>query len=303
MAFPHMVCWLLCIPRKLTFAAAFSWVCTISIISAVLIVMIALGVAGPRAPLGYDAKITLIGEPTFVETVNALLNIAFAFAGTQSFISVMAEMRNAPKDFPPALFMQKSFEVVVYIAVACVIYSLAGDAVTSPALGSAPIIPAKIAYGILIPSVLGTGLVIGITAIKYMYITIMRNTRPDQVNVHNSFTWTLWVALGTLFWVITFVVSNAIPIFSSILNISSAIFVSWFTFGLTSIFWLHLNWESQWSSPRKKVLAAVNYAIILMTLFLNAGGLYTSLKALIDIFNDPDTTLNGPFTCGDNSIF
>jgi hypothetical protein len=77
-------------------------------------------------------------------------------------------MRNAPKDFPPALFMQKSFEVVVYIVVACVIYGLAGDAVTSPALGSAPAIPAKIAYGILIPSVLGTGLVIGITAIKYM---------------------------------------------------------------------------------------------------------------------------------------
>jgi amino acid permease len=78
----------------------------------------------------------------------------------------MAEMRDASKDFPPALFMQKSFEVVVYIIVACVIYGLAGDAVTSPALGSAPELPAKIAYGILIPSVLGTGLVIGLTAIK-----------------------------------------------------------------------------------------------------------------------------------------
>ena len=168
MAFPHIVCWLLCLPRKLSFAAAFSWICTISIVAAVLIVMIALGVGGPQAPPGFDAKITLVGKPTFVETVNSLLNIAFAFAGNQSFISVMAEMRNAPKDFPPALFMQKSFEVVVYIVVACVIYGLAGDAVTSPALGSAPVIPAKIAYGILIPSVLGTGLVIGITAIKYM---------------------------------------------------------------------------------------------------------------------------------------
>lgn len=216
----------------------------------------------------------------------------------------MAEMRNAPKDFPPALFMQKSFEVVVYIVVACVVYGLAGDAVTSPALGSAPKIPAKIAYGILIPSVLGTGLVIGITAIKYMYITIMRNTKPDQVNVHNAFTWTLWVAIGTLFWVVTFVVSNAIPIFSSILNISAAIFISWFTFGLTSLFWFHLNgWKVQFSSPWKTTLAVLNYSILLMTLFLNAGGLYTSLKALIDIFNDPNTTLNGPFTCGDNSIF
>jgi amino acid permease len=128
--------------------------------------MIALGVAGPRAPPGFDVKITLVGKPTFIETVNALLNVAFAFAGNQSFLNVMAEMRDASKDFPPALFMQKSFEVVIYVIVACVIYGLAGDAVTSPALGSAAEVPAKIAYGILIPSVLGTGLVIGLTAIK-----------------------------------------------------------------------------------------------------------------------------------------
>jgi amino acid permease len=303
MAFPHVVCWLLCLPRKLTFAAAFSWICTISIVAAVLTVMIALGVAGPQAPPGFDIKITLVGKPTFVETVNALLNIAFAFAGNQSFVSVMAEMRNAPKDFPPALFIQKSFEVVIYIVVACVIYGLAGDAVTSPALGAAAAIPAKVAYGILIPSVLGTGLVIGITAIKYMYITIMRQKKPDQVNVHNTFTWALWIGIGTVFWLVSFVISNAIPIFSSILNISSAIFISWFTFGLTSIFWLHLNWQTKHSSPRKIALAVVNYAIILMTLFLMIGGLYTSLKALIDIFNDPNSKLNGPFTCGDNSIF
>jgi hypothetical protein len=131
----------------------------------------------------------------------------------------------------------------------------------------------------------------------------MRNTKPDQINVHNTFTWSLWIAIGSLFWIVTFVVSNAIPIFSSILNISAAIFISWFTFGLTSIFWLHLNWKVQFCSPRKTFLAVCNYAILLMTLFLNAGGLYTSLKALIDIFNDPNTTLSGPFTCADNSIF
>jgi hypothetical protein len=262
MAFPHIICWLLCLPRKLTFAAAFSWICTISIVSAVLIVMIALGVAGPRAPPGFQVSIKLFGKPTFVETVNALLNVAFAFAGNQSFLSVMAEMRNAPRDFPPALFMQKSFEVVIYVVVACVIYGLAGDAVTSPALGTAPEIPAKIAYGILIPSVLGTGLVIGITAIKYMYITIMRHSKPDQVNVHNFFTWSLWIGIGTLFWIVSFVVSNAIPIFSSILNISAAIFISWFTFGLTSVFWLHLNWKVKHSSPRKIAVATFNYAIM-----------------------------------------
>ncbi|EUC50326.1 hypothetical protein COCMIDRAFT_82415 [Bipolaris oryzae ATCC 44560] len=303
MAFPHILCWLLCIPRKLTFAAAASWVCTISIVAAVMIVMIALGVSGPQAPPDFKVSIILVGKPTFVQTVNALLNIAFAFAGNQSFISVMAEMRDASRDFPPALYMQKGFEVVIYIVVACVIYGLAGDATTSPALGSAPRLTAKIAYGILIPSVLGTGLVIGITAIKYMYITIMRIAKPEQVNVHNTFTWTLWIGIGTIFWAVSFVISNAVPIFSSILNISSAIFVSWFTFGLTSIFWLHMNWKVQWSTPWKKFLAIVNYAIMLMTVFLMIGGLYTSLKALIEIYNDPNSNLSGPFTCSDNSIF
>ncbi|PSN63200.1 hypothetical protein BS50DRAFT_602910 [Corynespora cassiicola Philippines] len=303
MAFPHFVCWLLCLPRKLTFAALFSWVCTVSIVAAVLIVMIALGVGGPNAPPGFDVEIKVVGNPTFVEAVNALLNVAFAFAGNQSFISVMAEMRDPSKDFPPALMMQKSFEVVIYIVVACVIYVLAGDAVTSPALGSAPVLPAKIAYGILLPSVLGTGLVIGITAIKYMYVALMRKYSPTQVNTHNAKTWTIWISIGSLFWIVTFVVSNAIPIFSSILNISAAIFISWFTFGLTSLFWFHLNWKVQFSSPKKICLAVVNYGIVGLTLFLNAGGLYTSLKALLDIFNDPNSELNGPFTCADNSIF
>jgi hypothetical protein len=131
----------------------------------------------------------------------------------------------------------------------------------------------------------------------------MRNMKPEAVNVHNAFTWTLWIGLGALFWIVSFVISNAIPIFSSILNISSAIFISWFTFGLTSIFWLHLNWKTKWSTPRKRVVAVVNYAIMMLTVFLMIGGLYTSLKALIDIYNDPNSTLNGPFTCADNSIF
>jgi membrane-associated HD superfamily phosphohydrolase len=96
-------------------------------------------------------------------------------------------------------------------------------------------------------------------------ITIMRNTKPDQVNVHNTFTWALWVGIGSCFWIVTFVVSNAIPIFSLILNISAAIFISWFTFGLTSVFWFHLNWKQKHSSPKKIAVATLNYAIIAMT--------------------------------------
>jgi amino acid permease len=303
-AIPIIASWASTIPRKLGFAAILSWICTISIVSAVLIVIIALGVAGPQAEPGYKASITLVGKPTFVEAVNACLNIAFAFAGNQGFITVMAEMRDASRDFPPAFFMQKSFEIVIYVAVAAVIYALAGEDVRSPAIGSAPTIPAKIAYGVIIPCVLGTALVMGHTAIKYMFTAILRHLkREEQVTIHNLFTWSIWMSVGGAFWTVTFVVANAIPIFNSILNIIAALFISWFTFGLPAVFWLHLNWNQQTKNARKTCLAAFNWGLILLTLFLNAGGLYTALKALIDLFNAPDSDISGPFTCADNSMF
>jgi hypothetical protein len=136
-----------------------------------------------------------------------------------------------------------------------------------------------------------------------MYVTIMRQIKPHEVNVHNTFTWALWIGIGTSFWLVTFVVSNAIPIFSSVLNISAAIFISWFTFGLTSLLFFFLNWKVKYSSPRKIMLTVLNCGIVVMTVFLMIGGLYTSLKALLAIYDDPDSTLNGPFTCADNSIF
>jgi hypothetical protein len=105
-----------------------------------------------------------------------------------------------------------------------------------------------------------------------MYVTIMRQIKPHEVNVHNTFTWALWIGIGTSFWIVTFIVSNAIPIFSSVLNISAAIFISWFTFGLTSLLFFFLNWKTKYSSPRKITLTVLNCGIVVMTLFLMIGG-------------------------------
>ena len=63
MAFPHIMCWILCMPRKLDFAAHFSYICTVSIVAAVLIVMIALGVEDQKSLPGMDVHITLVGKP------------------------------------------------------------------------------------------------------------------------------------------------------------------------------------------------------------------------------------------------
>lgn len=117
----------------------------------------------------------------------------------------------------------------MYVITACVVYHLAGQYVVSPALGSAPGTASKVAYGILFPTLLGSGLVFGHTGIKYMYNVVMDKmikTR-HRLTDNTPLTWGVWVGLGTLFWIVAFVLANAIPAFGSILSISSALFVTW----------------------------------------------------------------------------
>ena len=120
----------------------------------------------------------------------------------------------------------------MYVIVACVVYSLSGQYVVSPALGSTPGIASKAAYGILFPTLLGSGLVFGHTGIKYMYNVVMDKVVKTRHRLtDNTFlTWGVWLGMGTLFWVMAFVLANAIPVFGSILAISSALFVTWVGF-------------------------------------------------------------------------
>lgn len=40
-----------------------------------------------------------------------------------------------------------------------------------------------------------------------------------------------------------------------------------------------------------------------MGAFLNTAGMYASIDSLITLFNDPDSNVDGPFSCSDNSLF
>jgi hypothetical protein len=171
----------------------------------------------------------------------------------------------------------------MYVIVACVVYSLSGQYVVSPALGSAPGIASKAAYGILFPTLLGSGLVFGHTGIKYMYNVVMDKVIKTRHRLtDNTFlTWGVWLGMGTLFWVMAFVLANAIPVFGSILAISSALFVTWvgfrifffrcvctdwilqFTFGMANAQWIFLNWGNQFINWKKTSLALFNWFMIL----------------------------------------
>lgn len=192
----------------------------------------------------------------------------------------------------------------MYTIVAAVIYSLAGQFTTSPALGTAPPIPSKVAYGLLIPTLLGTSLVFGHTSIKYVFIEALRYMKAeDEYDRNTKRSWILWLGIGTAQWILAFILANAIPLFDSILSVSSALFVSWFTFGISGVMWLYINWDQQFNGWKKTSMAILNWAIIALTIFMTSVGLWASIDQLIAAFNNPEIPVNNSFTCADNSIW
>jgi hypothetical protein len=159
-----------------------------------------------------------------------VLNVAFAYAGNQAFVTVMCEMRNPSKDFTRAILWLNAIAIPLYVIIGCVVYNFAGQYVVAPALGSAPGVPSQVAYGILIPTMLGSGLVFGHTGIKFMYNFVMDTVVKSTAKLTDNtlLTWGVWLGCGTFFWVVAFIFANAIPAFNSILGISSALFVTWY---------------------------------------------------------------------------
>ncbi|KAF1849042.1 uncharacterized protein K460DRAFT_84323 [Cucurbitaria berberidis CBS 394.84] len=325
-----LVMWAMCVPHSMRVVTWLSWPCTASIIATVLIVMITLGVQGPKDP---EAPLNLkaIGNPTFTQAVSAFLNIAFAYAGNQAFPTVLAEMENPSRDFPRAVTIEKSISTVIYVVVASTVYALSGEQVASPAIGSLQITMAKVSYGVSFVGLMGTGLIFGMTSARYLYVFFMRQislfkhnknlkdgsarrssvTSDPSRGRRSSFALpeaskrterAVWLFAVTLFWVVVWILANAIPVFNSLLNISSSLLLSWFTWGVTVLFWFHLNWNGKWRSSRKKLaLAAFNVFIMALVLFMMVPGMYASISALLAVFADPNQSVNGAFTCADNS--
>ncbi|KAF4470610.1 neutral amino acid permease [Fusarium albosuccineum] len=233
-----LIIWLFCLPRTIKFVSQSGVPCFLSIIIASLIVIISLGVNKPtQAPEGWKADIVIATSPDFKQVFNACLRVFFAYAGNVAYCSYMAEMRDPVRDFSFGLTWLFGVSIVVYSTVAIAIYCLAGEFTTSPALGSAPLVFAKAAYGVIIPAVLTTGLSNGHIGIKYIYIAIMRWMKiTNEITSSTPRSWIIWISCATVFWILCFILSNAIPIFDSILSISSCTTYAWTAWGVSAFF-------------------------------------------------------------------
>ncbi|KAJ5471229.1 hypothetical protein N7530_008586 [Penicillium desertorum] len=282
-----VICFVCSLPRTMKNMTYISCMSFASIVTAVIITMVAVGVQNQG---GQNLRATV--NTDLVQAFGAVTNIVFAYCAHVAFFGLLAEMEE-PKDFPKALVMLQTFEIIFYTIAAVVIYYYVGQEVTSPALGSAGPILKKVAYGIAIPTIIGAGVVNGHIGLKYIYVRMFRGT--DRMHKRDWIAIGSWVGIALTCWVIAWIIADAIPVFSDLLSLISSLFASWFSYGLGGVYWLHINKGRWFSSPRKIVLTIVNVCIILIGGCMCGLGLYVSGKAI------HDNASNNSFSCASNA--
>ncbi|PYI31371.1 hypothetical protein BP00DRAFT_446655 [Aspergillus indologenus CBS 114.80] len=283
-----VICLVLSLPRTIKNLTYISCASFLSIFTAVMITMIGVGV---QYKGGQNISVTT--DTNLYHAFNGVTQIVFAYCAHVAFFGLIAEMEE-PKDFPKALCLLQGFEIALYITAAIVIYYYVGNGVDSPALGSAGPVLKKVAYGIAIPTIVGAGVVNGHVGLKYIYVRIFRHS--DRMGKRDFVAVGSWIAIGVTCWVIAWIIAEGIPSFSNIVSLISSLFASWFTYGLSGVYWLHMNWGQWWSSPRKIALTIINMLIFCIGAIICGLGLYVSGKAI------HDDSSKSSFSCASNAI-
>ncbi|KAK4943192.1 hypothetical protein LTR10_017216 [Elasticomyces elasticus] len=295
------------LPRTLKNLSYYSVVSFLSIIGAVMITMIGVSITKPGLAAGETTlHVRLWAKPglDFQSGFLAVANMVFAYAGHVAFFTFISELRK-PEDFPKALAFLQCSDISMYIITAVVVYYYAGDNVKSPALDSASHVVKKVAYGVAIPTIVIAGVVNGHVGVKYLYVRLLRNRTDDLMHQKSWKSYGIWVGICTASWLAAWLIAEAVPVFNDLLGLTSALFASWFTFGLSGMFWIKMNltrrsWKivprESWSM-RKTFLLLVNVLQILIGAVLCVVGLYASISSMVKNGSGGRT----PFSCANNA--
>ncbi|CAL1705414.1 unnamed protein product [Somion occarium] len=294
-AIVSLVCTL---PRTLNGMSHMSVISFVSILAAVFITMIGVGVTGHTG----NISVTVAPNLSFANGFLAFTNIIFAYAGHVAFFTFIAEMK-VPEDFPKALYVLQIADTTLYLVVGVVVYAYVGSTAVSPALGNTGLTLRKIAYGIAMPTIIIAGVINGHVCAKMVFIRIFRRdgVKSKHMTSNSLIGWATWVGICVAIWVLAFVIAEVIPFFNGLLGIISSMFATWFTYGISGIFWFYLTPRSEyWSSTKQKLKALFWGFVILFCAFVMVAGFYASVASIIDGYKTGG--FKGPFSCTSSAL-
>ncbi|KAM0131354.1 hypothetical protein ACHAPC_009935 [Botrytis cinerea] len=285
----------LAIPPSFADVAILGYIDFVSIMAAIGITIVATAVVSGSSTGGL-AQVDWSAWPkddlSFSDAFIAITNIVFAYSFAVCQFSFMDEM-HTPRDYLKSIWALGLIEIVIYTLTGALIYAFVGQDVQSPALLSAGNLMAKVAFGVALPVIFISGSINCTVVARYIHGRVYKNSVVRFINTKKG--WLTWLGLISFLTIIAWVIAEAIPFFSDLLSIMSALFVSGFTFYFPAMMWFMLIKKGKWYARENLFLSVVNGAVFVIGIVVLVGGTYAAVE---DIKNQyAEGTVRGAFTC------
>ncbi|KAI6084298.1 transmembrane amino acid transporter protein-domain-containing protein [Hypoxylon rubiginosum] len=283
---------ILAIPPSFAEVAILGYIDFVSIIAAIFITIIATGVQRTDSGVSSNWSAWPQENLSFTSAFIAITNIVFAYSFAICQFSFMDEM-HTPRHFVKSIWALGLIEIVIYTLTGALIYCFVGQEVKSPSLLSAGSMVSKIAFGIALPVIFISGSINGTVVGRYIHGRVYKNSVTRFINTTKG--WSTWIALITIITIAAWIIAEAIPFFSDLLAISSALFISGFTFYFPAVFWFMLIREGKWYAKENLLKSIVNGLVFIIGMIVLVGGTYASIVDIMDGYKNGK--VRGAFTC------
>lgn len=294
------------IPRTLHHVSLISIFSSACMATAILLFMIFVGIEdapgkGPKGTFPELGSVTTTAFPraetSWVDCMNAVLNITFLWVPQILFPTFIAEMR-APQEFPKALSCLMVFQVILFFVPPIVGYYYLGQYAAAPAfrsLGNVDYKKASFAFVIVTSMVIGA-IYANVTA-KFIYHPLMRKSRHGHSNT--VIGWGAWFLVMLLIWVVAYIFAEVVPSMGDFLSLLGAAFDSFFGFIFFAVAYWQLFRGRLFSGAMRSLMTVLHVIIFVVGLFILGPGLYAAVEAIIDDYSGGTRPV---FSCKDLSM-
>lgn len=273
---------ILAIPPSFTEVAILGYIDFVSILAAIGITIIATGIQAGDAPGGTSA-VDWSAWPkegvNFSQAFVAVSNIVFAFSFAIGQFSFMDEM-HTPNDYMKSIWASGISQITIYTLTGALCYAFVGSSVESPALLSAGPLISKIAFGVALPVIFISGSINSTVALRYIHGRMFKDSILRYINT--TMGWASWITLVIIFTVVAWVIAEAIPIFSDLLSLASALFVSGFSFYIPGVMWFALLCDKkEWFSKKNMITSLASILMFIIGMVTLVGGTYSTIVDIV----------------------
>lgn len=217
---------------------------------------------------------------TWVDSLNAVLNITFMWVPQILFPTFISEMKR-PQDFPKALAILTGLQFFLFIIPPSIGFYYLGQYTTSPAFSSLQThVYQKASFAfVIVPTILIGGIYANVSA-KFIYARVMG--KSEHAHSHTLIGWAAWVFVMAAIWVIAFIFAEVIPSVGDFLSLLGAAFDSFFGFIFYAFAYWQMNRGKYFNGLGKTAWSFLHIIILGCGLFLLGPGLYAAVEAIID---------------------